>query len=818
MNRTQKLIGLIVISLMAAAVVLLPARAQETKTPGRISPPTQGPASGLNQERREQLLDKVSAMQGVSRENLATGDIVTQKNPFTGTEITQAKFIDKATGEIYGIAVDAEGDTVDPETATKNENQAKALKYGKIDPGLQKKMDAVEGSATDEVSVNAVTAGNGSLPVSIWLNVPDAPLVRQKSATDPYIAQSNLSDHLASLEYNMTSKRQGILKTLTRMSANVRYSKYGPAVFANLTPKQIRDIAKRTDVDTIYSGQENYKLFGDDASTTQRVYPVWASGNLGQLGAGMVRPVVHESDGVYDANPFLNNGTHAVIFWCTPGQPGCPLGKNNVGSTSDKQHATWVAGVISSTHPLFRGMAPNSQVILSANSQDFSDANIVDAFEWARNNGGDPTNMSWGTVCGGGNQNFVSRYMDWAVRNLFATIVISAGNRSNCSTLLNPNADIYVSSPGLAWSVITVGSQFDNNNGFWAGDVMSTFSRYVNPTFAPGMEKPEVVAVGQNVMTTDNQGGDHVTATGVSGTSFSAPMVAGQVALMLSRQPGQNQWPETNKAAVLASAFQDIEAGTSRDGVGSVVISQSDDTYRLGRFRNDCGLGCVPLQAANFPRNYPVALSAGQVVRAAIAWDSTSTIGSDVLGADLDLQIISPTGAVVASSASFQNAWELAQFIAPVTGTYTFRVNRFSSITGWPGTYLGMAYSIRNLPDFCTGVAVGPGTFAVNTVNGPTWFDSYAGWIYNQSGREYIRRIDVTTIKDINITDTNPNIDLHLIRIPSCAANPIVPTVVANGTNSIFVNNAPVGSYYVVADGFNGTVGTTTLSISLTGP
>jgi len=40
-----------------------------------------------------------------------------------------------------------------------------------------------------------------------------------------------------------------------------------------------------------------------------------------------------------------------------------------------------VGGVIASNDNLYRGIAPNVPLILSANSQDFSDANLVAAFE-----------------------------------------------------------------------------------------------------------------------------------------------------------------------------------------------------------------------------------------------------------------------------------------------------------------------------------------------------------------------------------------------------------------------------------------------------
>src|SRR6266498_3608932 len=261
------------------------------------------------------------------------------------------------------------------------------------------------------------------------------------------------------------------------------------------------------------------------------------------------------------------------------------------------------------------------------------------------------------------------------------------------------------------------------------------------------MEKPEIVAVGQDRGTTSDTG---ITAGGVNGTSFSAPAVAGQVAQMLARRPGQNIWPETNKAAVLASAYHDVVAGTAQDGVGAVVMNHSDDTYRLGRFFNEFG----DASAGSFPKNHTISLTAGQVARVATTWDAWSTGGSgtDVLGADIDLCVIrNDTGATVACSASVQNAWELVQFTAPVTGTYTVRINRFSSAAGWPGTYLGTAWSVRAIPTQCTGATLVPSSGASyssqTNANGGTYLDAYSGWPYNQSGRERVFQLNLGTTK-----------------------------------------------------------------------
>ena len=203
----------------------------------------------------------------------------------------------------------------------------------------------------------------------------------------------------------------------------------------------MRKLARRSDVAAIY-GPEQYGPHADDAGTTERVNPVWALGNLGQL-AGNVRPVVHEGEGVADFNPLLSNATHPVIYWCSAAASYCPSGKNIA------DHPTVVGGEIAATHPLYRGIAPSVQTILSANVGAYTSANFdaqaVNAFEWATGNGGDPINMSWGTFCGGF-QTFFSRYVDWAIKNLGRTVVIAAGNHpSGCG---NATDDEKVAAPG----------------------------------------------------------------------------------------------------------------------------------------------------------------------------------------------------------------------------------------------------------------------------------------------------------------------------------------------------------------------------------
>jgi len=754
------------------------------------------------------LLDLAASAHGISRGAASIADRITQTLPVTGVTVEIAKVVDTATHKVVLVATDQAGRPVDLAKLEAAEEQARAARYGKLDAKLAARLEGADSRAEAQAIAQ--------LPVSIW--VKDSEMLPNRPATDMAsleAAVQAVQARVAELRSQTASSRQKVVDALAKMGVQAEEADFSPVVFATLSPGQIRRIAAHPDVVTVY-GQEQYTLFSDKASTTLRAYHVWSNGNTGRNVAARV--VVHEPDGVHDGNPYLNNLTHPVMYWC-PRSWGS-TDPCNVGKNIDN-HATEVAGTIASTHPLYRGMAPDASVILSANTQQFTDAKLIRAAEWGIASGGAVTNMSWGTVCGG-NQDVQSRWVDWASKSLAHTFVIAAGNHSenpaDCGTLANNEK---VSSPGLAWSAITVGSITDGNSGFWTGDAMSGFSNWGNPNFATGMEKPEVVAVGQDVMTTVGTG---LTGSGVNGTSFAAPMVAGQVAQMIARKPGQIGWPETNKAAVLVSAYHNIEAGTSRDGVGAVVMSVSDITYAANRFVNS-SMNSTTASPMSF--NNLINVTAGSKVRVAIAWDAWSNGSTtDTLGADLDLQVKrADTGAVVCGSYSVSNAWELCEFTAPVTGNYTVSVSRFSFQTSWPGTYLGVAWGTATTANICTfatalsiPAAGGTQTVVANTANGSTFFDNYPGVIWNESGRERVYKLTLTANKKITVTDTNGALDIGVIQIPSCSADPLVPTMKAFGMNSAVVNNAPAGTYYIVVDGFGGSVGSTTLTVTVGPP
>jgi len=734
-----------------------------------------GSASGQTSSGTDAVLAAASQKSGVPASGLQIGDRFTQHFRFTGQTLDVAKVFERSTGKAYLVALDSHGRAGDYYAAQAADTTAQQRKYSKLDPALGAQLHSVSPSK--------------AVSVSIWLKTGELPRGRNGAT---------LQQHLADVKAAAAPVRQSVVDQLAQMGVTARTPEYAPAVFAKLTAGQIIKIERNPNVATVY-GQANYQLYQDDSGTTERVNPVWLSGNLG-FGTSS-RPAVHEPDGVSDFNPDLNNARHPVIFYCSSINALCPGGKQ---ISLYGGHASRVAGAIAGDNALYQGIAPSAQEIISENSQDFGDANLVSAFEWGRGNGADPTNMSWGSTCGG-NQTFFSRYVDWAEKNLFTTVVASSGNNT-CG------GDLKVAAPALAWGAIAVGAISDQNNGWWSDDVMSSFSNYVNPNFATGMEKPEVVAVGQDQCLSNTTTFD----CGNSGTSFSGPQIAGQVAALLARQPIQNQWPETNKAAVLASAYHDIVAGTTQDGLGAPVMVNSDATYRYGRFFDDSMAAGTTADL-----DHGVALTAGQRVKVAISWDANSNGSStDVLDDDIDLSVFSPASSFICGSFSVQNGWESCEFTAATTGTYTFRAHPFTSPLP-SSTFLGFAWSIRSLPNLCTNAVsvsntVGPHSLGtVTTVNGPTFLDGYTAWPDPENGREKVFRLVLSTTHTVQFNDTNNNLDLFILTIANCAAQPFTPTVNADGLNQAGPVSLAAGTYYIVVDGFNGTVGTTSLTYSI---
>jgi subtilisin family serine protease len=454
-------------------------------------------------------------------------------------------------------------------------------------------------------------------------------------------------------------------------------AKDAPVVVAKVPNGQLQALEARGDVEAIYLG----RVYREELNVS---VPAIDTGTLwarGFTGTG-VKVAVVETGGIYFGHSNLADG-----IYC-----------NTVADSPVADHATGVAGIIASTHSTYKGVAYGAPALLSGNAKSGTDAEVIKCTEWAVDQGAQVINMSFGTNSTSAMAG-LDRYVDYVIRNRFVTIIKSAGNKGfTCSS-----PDFYVTTPGKGWNILTVGNYNDGGTASNSNDVMnmdaSGGSCYQDPASTHGdREKPEVAAPGTSITTTFCKSSSTCTGTG-TGTSFSAPHVAGCAALLIQRSSTLGVWPEAIRAILMASAVVNLEGDkrlSEHDGTGGIECDSADDIVRGAAGFERHGV----YASTDFPMNFTFSTAVGRTVRVVIAWDSTTDelVGTtapatDVLKADLDLQVLAPDGTYLAGSVSWDNSYEIVEFTAPATGTYTATISairfegtsEFLSFAWWDG-------------------------------------------------------------------------------------------------------------------------------------
>ena len=297
---------------------------------------------------------------------------------------------------------------------------------------------------------------------------------------------------------------------------------------------------------------------------------------------------------------FFPNGTSRVIgeecFIKTQ------FGNDENQSHEPESHGTGVAGFAAGggiQNPSNIGMAPES-LILSADldnsegsNMEFTSLGEIAAINWAIENRVDVINKSYGLDL---DEGYLAIHYDPYERMMIATLrqatnqgVIfthSAGNAGSGGYTIDPTNYIHE---------ISVGATDDTGSN--RADYSST-----GPVYGSNSIGPDVVAPGgSNGIVTTSVNGGYFTTTG---TSQSAPHVAGAVAVILSamRDQGLDVNPGTIKAALMNSAYT---VGISEDpwsiGTGQINASAA---YEL--LMSTQKIGIHPIVGATNPRNLSI--------------------------------------------------------------------------------------------------------------------------------------------------------------------------------------------------------------------
>ena len=597
---------------------------------------------------------------------LSIGDLDVERLPMDGKRdgayVDVFKADHRKDGSPVQLAYDERGREVDLDERLAELEKRRWERYGKLHPDLHARLR--EG---------------GQVEVMVWLAVPDLgpaeKSTRGESKKAPAVEEERRTA-FGELAERFTAQVPGDAKV-------VRIDDVAPVVVVSLPAKLVRELAESDLVAGVFLHRSEGVLDLTDSIAIARSGDAHTAGFTGSG----VRVAVYE-----DGPDVTTNLSIAGRYTSSP------------ALSDHARHTHGIVKNVEANKP--HGHAPDCD-LFSANSMD------LDAVRWAaRDQGCTVISQSFHredeqTSSGLSGDD---TYKDWlAVTWPYPTICEAAGNGSSTE---------FVNHKGF--NRLTVGNHDD------AASAMASSSVFRNPSTTHGdRELPEIAANGQGVTTV---------GLTMSGTSMAAPAVAGAVAVVQSANGTLKSWPEGCRAIMMAAAHRNPSGGTWRadlvagvdgkDGAGALDTKSALDIARSrttagtkGRSRGwDVGTSrSADKDAAGYmtsrwfvtvPR-----FTFSPKVKVALAWDSKVTnlelpfftIRTDALTVDLDLSVWDESGRQVASSASWDNSYEIAEFGANRGATYEIRVRRWS---GADDTWFGLAWTTTGFDLFSEVVAV----------------------------------------------------------------------------------------------------------------
>ncbi|MEZ4446995.1 MAG: S8 family serine peptidase [Polyangiaceae bacterium] len=598
-------------------------------------------------------------------------------------------FLD-AEGNKQSVAVDTEtGEAMALEERLAIERERQVARCGKLDESLCAALDlAAEGDL---------------LPVDVWFVHAEKDVDRSLAARSPERFQAALDARAKARRTVGERVARGLDKHLGRRAFTV--AELAPVLTAELTPREIRLIAKTPEVGQVMLGGMDPV---EDLAGSQSLSN-WT-------------PASHR-DGTNVRVGILETGRPDV----TTQLPSMTI-RDTSGSTSS--HARLVTGIVANTSTT-PGYANASSLYIG--NRVSGDTDIAD-IDWAVSNGTSVHNQSWHFTPERTATTLSARdrYLDYVTRanaKFFATAASNADDRNVVHK---------------GYNIVTVGSAYANgaivDGNVPSSETCGLSSSYVS-SWRNGVpqELPHITA-----------DGGCITAVGTTnaGTSFAAPAVTGMAAGLAEVDSTLNYWPEALKAIFLASPTQ-IATQTpdgcpwryrrnasgscslldGRDGTGLVNGYQAEliagnRSSGFGPDRRGFDYGYITkssfdtssflLNTKHYAEGSGFCGYSGERLRVALAWDSdascttgSSSSCSDNLDMDLDLRVYEePGGYLVGQSATTVNSYEHVDI--PIRGPFSHctpsgtdwyyrvevRLANYASVSSSEATYYGLAWSI----------------------------------------------------------------------------------------------------------------------------
>lgn len=487
-----------------------------------------------------------------------------------------------------------------------------------------------------------------------------------------------------------------------RKTSNVQSNDLLTCVFLSCEKSYIYTLAKFSEVKAIeYS---NYKVESvisnveESPIETSNEHHMLSQNYLGYDGTGIkvgvlelkvgTNKVLLDTNNVHLKDKFSNGKINTNYSFCAVEE----------ADRAVSDHATLVTSILCGNEVNgYKGVAQNAIIYYAPFdsfplSTNVMEGGLFDAIDWLINDCKvSVINMSCGARYSQGNDltyySFIDQYFDCLVSQYRVTIIKSSGNNQG-----------RISSPGFAMNVITVGNLTKTiTQGMYT---INTTSSYDEGETA---NKPDVVAFGTNVY----MYGDSATSlVSNSGTSFSAPQVAGTVALMMQANANLIGKPDAIKAILISSAKSDIYPLVNAFSVITNNGTQAtyDTTLRAGgglvntlesvkqALRDDFQRVCFTPDISEFVTNR-YWIYKDQPIEFTLAYEkSDHTILSSPYAVDINVQVLNSNNEVMFDSLhaahtetcesciSGVDNVESFKLTLPENGFYTFKIYVFKGV------------------------------------------------------------------------------------------------------------------------------------------
>lgn len=409
------------------------------------------------------------------------------------------------------------------------------------------------------------------LALAIWLPTPASAGPRQSAKLDKALQASSTSGQSFDVIVRAKPGREANVQgKVGRHTRDVRIHGLINAISATLSGRAIAELANDPDVDGVSLNADVSALASGPLGSTRNLPSV---GGASSVTADLKRTLGLDDrfNGANTTVAIIDSGiaTNADFGWRIVAQYVFLDGRQSFTAPYDDYgHGTHVAGLIgssgTSSNNRYAGVAPASRLlslkVLDRNGSGKT-ADVINAIEFTVANkarfGIDIINLSLGhPIYESASTDPLVQAVETAVRA--GIVVVAAAGNYGSNPVTGQTGYAGIASPGNSPSAITVGAAVTNNTPTRTDDRLADYSSR-GPTWYDGIAKPDILAPGQSLVSTDAVGStldvtypDLVVRDGsvkflrLSGSSMATGVVSGVVAAMIeaNRAGAEQRWQD----------------------------------------------------------------------------------------------------------------------------------------------------------------------------------------------------------------------------------------------------------------------------------